>query len=145
MIANKVLTLLVSIFASRSNTSTLNHHFLLCILFDLGYRGLWFALKMNLESGPRFAGIWLIPVVNVVSFAAAVACSAKIWEKWKQLTRSRPVQTSYGRRTRVWVSVLIISRSGRDFQPLVGRHLARVKKTVAILKKNKNKFKYCST
>ena len=38
---------------------TPNHNFLLCLLFDLGYRGLSFALRANLESGPRFPKVWL--------------------------------------------------------------------------------------
>ena len=31
--------------------------FLLRLLFHLGYRGLWFASRTNLESGPRFAEV----------------------------------------------------------------------------------------
>ena len=34
--------------------------FLLGLLFNLGYRGLLFTSTMNLEGGPRFAGIWCI-------------------------------------------------------------------------------------
>ena len=34
--------------------------FLICLLFNLGYRGLLFASTMNLEAGPRLARIWLI-------------------------------------------------------------------------------------
>ena len=30
------------------------------LLFDLGYRALVFTLTTNLESGPRFAEIWLM-------------------------------------------------------------------------------------
>ena len=35
--------------------------FLFCLLFDLGCRGLLFALMTNLKAGPRFADIRLTP------------------------------------------------------------------------------------
>ena len=31
--------------------------FEICLLFDLGYRGLWFASRTNLESWPQFAEV----------------------------------------------------------------------------------------
>ena len=38
--------------------------FLLCLLFDLGYRHLWFASMTNLEAGPRFADMWSAELVS---------------------------------------------------------------------------------
>ena len=46
-----------SLFASRLNTSFSNDHFLLCLLFDLGYRGLRFVATTYLETGLRFAEV----------------------------------------------------------------------------------------
>ena len=32
--------------------------FVISLLVDLGYRGLWLTLRTNLESGPQFAEVW---------------------------------------------------------------------------------------
>ena len=40
--------------------------FVICLLFDLGYRGLWFASRTNLESGTRFAEVCIILIFTVL-------------------------------------------------------------------------------
>ena len=55
------------IFAWRSNYPTSNHHFLLRLLFDLDIRALIFPLTTNLEAGPCFAKIWLVPILRTRS------------------------------------------------------------------------------
>ena len=56
------LFVFLTIYGSKSNNySTLMHktRILLCLQFDLGYRGLLFASTTNLQAEPRFADIWL--------------------------------------------------------------------------------------
>ena len=50
------------IFEERAehNKKIKQHTFLLCLLFNLGCRGLWLALTMNFEAGPCFAEVWYL-------------------------------------------------------------------------------------
>ena len=57
--SSECYSIFASILDSRSNNSTPNHHLWLCLLFNLCYRGLLFALRTNLESGPWFAEVCL--------------------------------------------------------------------------------------
>ena len=62
------------IIALRSNTSTSNHNFFLCLLFDLDYRGLLFASTKNLKTGPRFADICSQQIIHNSSYCRLAFC-----------------------------------------------------------------------
>ena len=53
---------------------------MLCLLFNLGSRALWFALTTNLESGPLFAGIWYNLIWNKWIIAAVPGYSTVVYK-----------------------------------------------------------------
>ena len=59
------------IFASRSNTLTLNHQFFALPTIRLRLQRFAIRLAVNLEAGPRFAGICLLPNQSLGSFLIA--------------------------------------------------------------------------
>ena len=62
--------------------------FVICLLFNLGYRGLWLASRTNLKLEPRIAEVWYqtyFPISNF--YPAKEKMTSYFWKKFEDIAQ----------------------------------------------------------